>query len=124
MVGGQGRASKGLQQCQGADLESECPLWRRAAEIKCSWRWRVIWGGEECLCEGRAWGLSPVWGYRGPGLLSSAWLCGLRWLCGQAAALNQWRIFITAVHVSPRSWKAYHKGHIFKTPFNPTILSI
>lgn len=74
-----------------------------------------------CVCVG-AWGVPPAWGHRGRPSSARPW--GLQRLCGQAAALNQLRIFITAVHAGPRSWKAYRKGHIFNTSFNPTILRV
>lgn len=81
--------------------------------LSCSWGQRMVWGwGGVPLCVGD------------PGGLSSAGLRGLRRLCWRAVALNQLPIFITAVHTGPRSWKAYHKGHIFNTSFNLTILHI
>lgn len=45
-------------------------------------------------------------------------------LCWQAASLHQLCTFISALHAGPWSREAYHKGHIFNTAFNPTILRI
>lgn len=66
----------------------------------------------------------PMCAWGSGGRTSSAQLRGLWRLCWHAAALNQPPIFITNVHAGRRSWKAYHKGHIFNTSFYLAVLHI
>lgn len=83
LVDEQGRASKGVEQCQGAGLGSECPLRRSAVGL------RLLLGLKGVLGS-RGMPMSPSsMGTQGPWGLSSAWLCGLQQLCWQAAELYQ-----------------------------------
>lgn len=115
-------ASKGAEQCWGAALGSECPLWGRAGGLICIWGHSVIWGWMP-VCVWELDGAPISMGTQGLRGIPCSAVCAAG-LCWQAASLHQLCAFISALHAGPWSCKAYHKGHIFNTAFNPTILRI